>query len=111
MMKSMYENNLFIGFGVGIPNQVVVSHLQFADDTLLLGEKSWENVHALHAVLSLFAGMSSLKVNFHKILLGGINIADSWLNEAVSILNCKVGKVPFVYLGFSIGGDPQRLSF
>lgn len=30
-----------------------VSHLQFAEDTLLLGEKSWANVHALRAVLVL----------------------------------------------------------
>jgi len=55
--------------------------------------------------------MSGLKVNFHKSLLVGINIADSWLNEAASILHCKVGKVPFLYLGLSIGGDPRKLAF
>jgi hypothetical protein len=33
------------------------------------------------------------------------------LNEAASVLNCKVGKVPFMYLGLSIGGDPRRLAF
>jgi len=111
MMKSMAQNNLFTGFGFGTSNHVVVSHLQFADDTLLLGEKSWANVRALRAVLSLFAEMSGLKVNLHKSLLVGINIADSWLNEAASILNCKVGKILFVYLGLPIGRDPQRLSF
>jgi hypothetical protein len=55
--------------------------------------------------------MSGLKVNFHKSLLVGMNIADSWLNEAASILHCKVGKVPFLYLGLSIGGDPRKLAF
>lgn len=109
MKKSLSENKL-LGFGVGISNQVVVSHLQFADDTLLLGEQSWANVRALRAILSLFAGMSGLKVNFHKSLLVGFNIAESWLNKAASILNCKVGKVPFVYLGHPIGGDPRMLS-
>jgi hypothetical protein len=29
----------------------------------------------------------------------------------VSILNCKVGKVPFLYLVLSIGGNPRRLAF
>jgi hypothetical protein len=111
MKTSMVANNLFTGFGVGKTNSAVVSHLQFADDTLLLGVNSWANVHALRAVLSLFAVMSGLKVNFHKILLVGINIADSWMNEAASILNCKVGKVPFTYLGLSIEGDPRRLVF
>jgi hypothetical protein len=90
---------------------VVVSHLQFADNTLLLGEKIWANVRALRAVLTLFADMSGLKVNFQKSLLVGINIGDSWLTEVASILNCKVGKISFLYLGLSIGGDPRRLAF
>jgi len=38
--------------------------LKFADDTLLLGVKSWANVHALRVVLLLFEAMSGLKVNF-----------------------------------------------
>ena len=52
--------------------------------------------------------ISGLKVNFHKSCLVGVNIADSLLNEAASILHCKV---PFLYLGLSIGGDPRRLAF
>jgi len=111
MMKSAVENNLYTSYGVGSSHTVVASHLQFADDTLLLGAKSWANVRALRAVLNLFADMSGLKVNFHKSLLVGINIGDSWLTEAVSILNCKVGKILFLYLGLSIGGDPWRLAF
>jgi len=94
MMDSAVENNLFTSYGVGAVNSVVVSHLQFADDTLLLCTKSWANVRALRAVLTLFAKMSGLKVNFHKSLLVGINIGESWLSEAASILNCKVGKIP-----------------
>jgi len=54
--------------------------------------------------------MSGLKVNFNKSMLVGINIAESWLNEAASILNCKVGKVPFLYLGLFIGSNPRRLA-
>jgi len=111
LMKSAVDNNLYTGYEVGTSNSVVVSHLQFGDDTLLLGTKSWANVRALRAVLTLFAEMSGLKVNFHKSLLVDINIGDSWLIEAASILNCKVGKIPFLYLGLSIGGDPRRLSF
>jgi len=88
-----------------------VSHLQFADDTLILGSKSWANARSLRAVLTLFADMPGLKVNFNKSMLVGINIAESWLTEATSILNCKVSKVPLLYLGLSIGGDPQRLAF
>jgi hypothetical protein len=38
-------------------------------------------------------------------MLVGINIADSWLQEAASILSCKIGKIPFMYLGLPIGGN------
>lgn len=85
LMKSVVENNLYTGYGVGLSNSEVVSHLQFADDTLLIGEKSWANVRALRAVLTLFADMSGLKVNFNKSLLVGINIGESWLVEAASL--------------------------
>jgi hypothetical protein len=110
-MKAMVDNNLFSGYAVGAVNQVVVSHLQFADDTLLLGNKSWANVRALRAALVIFESLSGLKVNFNKSLLVGNNISDSWLYEAVTVLSCKVGKIPFMYLGLPIGGNPWRLKF
>jgi len=47
MMKAMVDANFFRGYSVGAENVVVLSHLQFAYDTLLLGEKSWVNVRAL----------------------------------------------------------------
>jgi hypothetical protein len=105
----MVEANQFTGYTVGVKEGVTVSHLQFADDTLLVGAKSWANVRALRGVLLLFELMSGLKVNFHKSMLVGVNISESWLREAASALRCKVGKVPFLYLGLPIGGDPRRL--
>ncbi|MCI51038.1 putative RNA-directed DNA polymerase, partial [Trifolium medium] len=63
------------------------------------------------AVLVLFETLSGLKVNFHKSMLVGVNIPDSWLGEAASALCCKVGKIPFLYPGLQIGGDPGRLRF
>ena len=62
-------------------------------------------------MLLLFEAMSGLKVNFHKSMFVGVNISESWLAKATSILNCKVGHVPFMYLGLSIGGNPSRLAF
>jgi len=55
--------------------------------------------------------VSGLKVNFHKSLLTGVNVSGSWLYEAAMILNCRVGTLPFVYLGFPIGGDSRKLDF
>jgi hypothetical protein len=111
LMPTMVEQNMFTGYSLGEQESVMVSHLQFADDTLLVGVKSSANVRALRAVLVLFELMSGLKVNFHKSMLVGVNISESWLHEAASALHCKVGKMSFLYLGLSIGGDPRRLGF
>ncbi|GAU41823.1 hypothetical protein TSUD_299890 [Trifolium subterraneum] len=111
LMEAAVAHNLFTGYSIGELDPVSVSHLQFADDTLLLGVESWANVRALHAVLMLFETMSGLKVNFHKSMLVGVNIPESLLGEAASALCCKGGKIPFLYLGLPIGGDPRRLSF
>jgi hypothetical protein len=77
MMTVTTEANMFTGYSVDSSNPTVISHLQFADDTLLLGVKSWTNVRALRAVIFLVEAMSVLKVNFHKSMLVGINIEDS----------------------------------
>ena len=64
----------------------------------------------MRAALILFERVSGLKVNFHKSMLVGINVADSWLAETTLVMNCRTGSIPFVYLGLTIGGA-QRLNF
>jgi len=111
LMNSLSENNLFTGYKVGSFDPVTVSHLQFADDTVILGEKSWANIRSMRAVLILFQDLSGLKVNFTKSLLVGVNAQGSWLAEVALVLNCKVGNILFMYLGFPIGGNARRLAF
>ena len=64
----------------------------------------------MQAVLILFQDLSSLKVNFSKSMLVGVNVTGSWLAEAALILNCKVGYIPFMYPGLPIGGNARRLN-
>ena len=35
-------------------------------------------------------------------MLVGVNIKDSWLTEATSVLRCRVDQVPFMYFGLPI---------
>lgn len=39
IMESMVDNNIFTGYKVGQERPVPISNLQFADNTLILGEK------------------------------------------------------------------------
>ncbi|PNX77892.1 ribonuclease H, partial [Trifolium pratense] len=82
-----------------------------ANDTLIVGEESWANIRDLKANLMLFELISGLKVNFHKSMLVGVNIAQVWLRDATSVLNCKLGHIPFLYLGIPIGGNAKRNLF
>jgi len=60
LIESLSINNLFSGYHLGRSEHVIVSHLQFADDTLILGEKSWANVRGMCVVLLLFESLSGL---------------------------------------------------
>ena len=54
LMKSFVEVDLYHGYVVGRDDSVSISHIQFLDDTLLLGDKSWANVRSMRAVLTIF---------------------------------------------------------
>jgi len=53
-MTTVVGANLFTGYGVGRVGEVRLTHLQFADDTIIIGEKSWLNVRTMRVLLLLF---------------------------------------------------------
>jgi len=83
----------------------------FLTYNLLVVPKSWANIRSLKAILLLFEMTSSLKVNFHISMLVGVNVSESWFIETSLVLNCKIGYVPFFYLGLPISGDSRNLNF
>jgi hypothetical protein len=109
LMKKAVDLNRFRGFRVG-NGEVIISHLQYADDTLCVGEASIENLWTLKAILRGFELASGLKVNFWKSSLMGLNVSQEFMSVASSFLNCKVSSIPFVYLGLPVGANPRRLS-
>lgn len=86
----------------------MISHLKYADDSLMLGEASVQNVWVLKAILRWFELATGLKVNFLKSNIIGVNVEDSLLEATARFLNCKICKVPFNYLGIPIGANPRR---
>jgi hypothetical protein len=109
LMKKAVETNRFRGFKVG-SNGVIVSHLQYADDTLCISEASIENLWTLKAILRAFEMVPGLKVNFWKSCVMGVNVSNDFIRLASSFLNSKVGLVPFIYLGLPVGANPRRVS-
>jgi hypothetical protein len=84
-----------------------VSILQYADDTLFIGDATVENLWAMKAVLRGFEMASGLKVNFWKSCIMGVNVPLDFLTLASDFLNCRIGRVPFKYLGLPVGANPR----
>lgn len=82
---------------------VEVSILQYADDTLFVGEATWDNLWIIKALSRCFELVSGLKVNFRKSSLVTLNLGEGFVDAASVFLNCKRGGLPFKYLGLPSG--------
>jgi hypothetical protein len=40
----------------------------------------------------------------------GANVTDDFLDMASNFLNCRVGTIPFKYLGLPVGANPRKMS-
>jgi hypothetical protein len=98
---------MFTGFKVG-NTCLYVSHLQYVDDTLFIGEASMENLWSLKAILRSFELASGLKVNFYKSSIMGVNVSTEFLGVAERFLHCRIGSIPFIYLGLSVGANHRK---
>ncbi|XP_019416450.1 PREDICTED: uncharacterized protein LOC109327752 [Lupinus angustifolius] len=108
IMRSVVFNNIFRGYQVGI-DDVVISHMQYADDTLLIGKNSADNVMALKSILKCFELVSGLKINFHKSNFIGMKSKRDFVQMAIEKLCCEAGAIPFKFLGIPVGANPKRV--
>ncbi|GJX14579.1 hypothetical protein Tco_0206337 [Tanacetum coccineum] len=67
------NKRIFLGAEVGI-DKVPISHLQFEDDALIIGQWTLANAKNLSRILTCFHLVSGLKVNFNKSKLFGLPI-------------------------------------
>jgi hypothetical protein len=58
VINALVQDGLFTGYKVGESDNLFISCLQFVEDTLLVGVKSWANIRALKALLHLFEAWS-----------------------------------------------------
>jgi len=100
MMFAMVESGLLSGFSLGSRNheEMIVSHLLFADDMLLFCEPSVEQFLCL---LLCFEVVSGLKIDLSKFEIVPIgNVGD--VEGLASILGCGVASLPIKYLGLPL---------
>jgi hypothetical protein len=106
LMRKAMDGGLFRGYSVS--NNILFHTLQFADDTIIVGEGIRDNLWTIKTVLRSFELVSGLKVNFFKSKLYGINLDDDFLRAASVFLHCGVDSIPFKFLGIPVGANPRR---
>ena len=104
MLGNAVERGFIKGFQVGREGHpsVCVSHILYADDTILFSDAHPEQLLYIRMVLTCFEVVTGLKVNMTKsemVPIGEVN----GLSALADILYCHVGSLPLHYLGMPLG--------
>ena len=99
----------FSGFFVGntASNSVMVSHLLFADDTLIFCDADPTQIANLRAILARFE-VSGLRINLGKSKLVPIGVVHN-MDVLVGTLGCRQSSLPLKYLGLPLGAKFKEL--
>jgi hypothetical protein len=81
---------------------VNISHLLFADDTLVFCGANLDHLHFLLVLFVLFEAVSGLKINLAKSVLVPVGDVDN-MDELAGILGCGVYSLRIKYLGLPLG--------
>ena len=110
MLKRAVEDNFISGcrFGGRDGGEIVISHLLYADDTIIFCDANAEQLMYLRWTLMWFEAFSGLKINLFKseiIPLGRVDNVEALAAE----LGCGVGSLPTKYLGLPLGAPHRAL--
>ncbi|CAL5336186.1 unnamed protein product [Camellia sinensis] len=109
LLERAKEQGMIRGASVG-HQELIISHLQFADDTIIFCEANWDEIRVLKRILRCFEVMSGLKINFHKSIVCGIGVEEELVKEFANNLNCLSQSLPLSYLGLPLGANPRKKS-
>ena len=79
-----------------------ISHLFFADDTILFYDASTKQLFSIRLALSYFQAFTRMRVNVGKSEIVAVGEANN-LDVLANILRCRVGSLSMKYLGMSLG--------
>ncbi|RVW15967.1 mRNA-capping enzyme [Vitis vinifera] len=88
---------------------IQVSHLPFADDTLVFCEDSREQMAFLSWLLMWFEAIFGLSINLNKSEILPVGRVEN-VEVLASELGCKVGSLPSTYLGLPLGAPHKSVA-
>ncbi|KAJ9693798.1 hypothetical protein PVL29_009659 [Vitis rotundifolia] len=110
LIRRAVEGGYLTGCNIrgGRRSSLNISHLFFADDTIVFCEASKEQVSHLSWLLFWFEAASGLRINLAKSEIIPVGEVEEIL-ELAAELGCRVGSLPSHYLGLPLGA-PNRAS-
>ncbi|KAL4299853.1 hypothetical protein AHAS_Ahas17G0142400 [Arachis hypogaea] len=109
MLGMVMEKGLTRGIEVGGEN-ILLSHLHFADDTNLFCPPKKKVIRNNRRILDCFGLMFGLVINYKKSFLIPINVVESEVKRLADEMRCPVSKLPVSYLNIPLGANPRRVS-
>jgi hypothetical protein len=91
------------------PFQGELTHLQYADDTVVMVGCDENSIRNLKFLLYCFEWMSGLRINYHKSEVVAFGVDENYQTMIADTLNCKKGRLPMTYLGFPISDKKLKM--
>ena len=110
MINRAVDGNYISGSRVasGRGEDMSISHLLYADDTLIFCKADLDQLKFLSWILMWFEAMTGLKINLDKSEIIPVGTVPN-LVELASELGCKIGSLPTSYLGLPLGAKHNAL--
>ncbi|WMV38581.1 hypothetical protein MTR67_031966 [Solanum verrucosum] len=110
MVRKANELGWIRGFGAytNIVNNMEITHLLYADDSLVFCGAEVSQIRHLRAILTIFEAISGLHVNWQKSSLFPVNQVNNMQGLADN-LGCQVAFLPTKYLGMPLGAKNKEL--
>jgi hypothetical protein len=87
-----------------------VSHIQYADDTVIMIDGTEQSIRNLKIILYCFEWLSGLKINYHKSEVFVFRVCQEEKEKMGNLLNCVLGEFPMKYLGIPVSYKHLNMS-
>lgn len=102
VLKNATRLGMFTGASIS-NDRDRISHIQFADDTVIFCEPSEEQILSIRRILRGFQIAARLKVNFNKSRLFRVGIDAATTERCAEMISCMTDSFPSLYLGLPLG--------
>jgi len=104
MLRTAQTNSWIRGFNANMEDRqsLAISHLHYADDTLIFCDADNSQLKFLRIILILFEATSGLHINWGKSYIYPVNEVPR-IDSLANILGGKIGELPTIYLGMPLG--------